>query len=74
MTVKEFKTAAGADALQFRPCFNNKKVQRCTTPIGVLFMGEDYNPKSKVQDVETKFDESGNQVFWLTNVPVSSVL
>lgn len=74
MNVKEFKAAAGVDTLQFRPCFNNKKVQRCTTPIGVLFMGEDYNAKSKVQDIEQKYDEAGNQVFWLTNVPVSTVL
>lgn len=74
MNLKEFKTQAGTDVLQFRPCFKNKDVQRCVTPIGTLFMGKDFNPKSKVVDVELRFDESGTQVFWLTNTPVSSTL
>jgi len=74
MKLTEFKQQAGTDVLQFRPCHNNKDVQRCMTPIGVLFMGKDFNPKSKVVDVEPKFDDAGNQVYWLTNTPVSTTL
>ena len=74
MKLQEFKQQAGVEKLEFRPCFNNKKVQRCVTQLGTLFMGEDFNAKSKVVDVEMRFDDDGNQVYWLTNRPVSSTL
>lgn len=74
MTLAQFKTEAGVDTLQFRPTFKNKDVERCMTPIGVIFKGKDFNPKSKVQDVEMRSDENGNMVYWLTNTPVSSTL
>lgn len=74
MDLKTFKTEAGVETLQFRPCHNNKDVERCMTPIGVVFKDKKFNPKSKVQDVEMKFDEDGNTIYWLTNVPVSSTL
>ncbi len=74
MNLKQFKQEAGVETLQFRPTFNNKDVERCITPIGTVFKGKDFNPKSKVVDVEMRFDNDGNQVYWLTNTAVSSTL
>lgn len=74
MTITAFKEKAGVETLQFRPCFKNKDVERCVTPIGVVFKGKDFNAKSKVQDVELSYDDEGNQVYWLTNTAVSSEL
>ena len=74
MTITAFKEKAGVETLQFRPCHKNKDVERCITPIGVVFKSKDFNLKSKVKDVEASFDQDGNQVYWLTNTPVSSEL
>lgn len=74
MNLKQFKQEAGVDTLQFRPCHNNKDVERCMTSIGVIFKDKNFNAKSKVQDVEQKFDDNGNPIYWLTNTAVSSVL
>lgn len=73
MTLQEFKSAAGVDTLQFYK--GAKGTLYCPTGVGTLFIGKDYNAKSKVQTVIPGIDhESGNPVFRLTNQAVAMEL